>query len=119
MAGRKAAPAPAPTEILEEAYEIIRGDRARFYGDPRVNVQAIAEGWQAYLRAKLSYLGLGIEGDFIDSHDVCEMMIVLKTMRGAKGYHRDSTLDAAGYAAIDEIVSDDEAYDLFREEVLS
>lgn len=83
--------------ILEEAESLVGGDRLKFYGPPAVNFKRIAGMWSAYL---------GIE---VNELDVCCMMIALKVARIRTGgsYHRDSAVDAAGYARLLEILNDD------------
>lgn len=76
--------------ILEEADNLINGDRAADYGDVSDNFERIAKLWGAY------------RGQFFDRHDVAQMMILVKVARQASGYHRDSNVDIAGYAALDE-----------------
>lgn len=93
-------------DILKEAHGIIRGPRRHFYGDPRTNFQGIADMWNAYMQGK------GIDAGFT-GYDVAQLMILLKVARGARGYHRDSAVDTAGYAALAEVLCDDDAYEAF------
>lgn len=95
------------TDVLREAHGIIRGPRRNHYGDPRQNFQAIADMWNAYLRGK------GVDGDPITGYDVAQLMVLLKVARGARGYHRDSAVDTAGYAALTEVLCDDDSYEAF------
>lgn len=80
------------TDILQEASELINGDRAQDYGDVTENFQRIAQLWSAY------------KDEFFYPHDVSMMMILVKVARQSEGYHRDSAVDIAGYAALDEKV---------------
>ena len=80
--------------ILEEAQRLIHGDRAKDYGDVTENFTRIADMWGAYLG----------QSDMLTPHDVAQMMILVKVARQAGGYHRDSNVDIAGYAALDEQV---------------
>lgn len=80
------------TTILEEAQEIIYGDREKTYGRPERNLTAIAEMWNAYLANS--------NGSAITAHDVCMMMMLLKIARQANAYKRDNLVDACGYAAL-------------------
>jgi hypothetical protein len=89
---------PADKLISEIATEIVLGDRAKDYGHPKVNIQKIADGWTAYL------------GIPVTPHDVCQLMVILKAMRSRHGYHRDTTVDIAGYAQVDSVVSDDDEF---------
>ena len=78
--------------ILEEAQRLIRGDREQEYGDVSVSFERIAKMWSAYL------------GTDVNETDVASMMIMLKTSRTRNGYHRDSFVDIAGYAALAGVV---------------
>ena len=83
--------------ILEEAQRLIRGDRDQEYGDVSVSFERIANMWTAYL------------GTDVNEADVASMMILLKTSRTRNGYHRDSFVDIAGYAALAGVVVGGEA----------
>lgn len=101
---------PSKPTVTEEANGIIRGERAKFYGPPWDNIGAIANGWDAYLKAK---------GDKpLTAFDVCNLMVILKCMRGAQGYHRDSVVDTIGYAALMEVLEDPEAREAFARDIL-
>ena len=77
-------PTPA-AKLLQEAAAIVSGDRREQHGDPERTFGKIAEYWSLYL------------GREITPVQVCQMMVLLKTARGAK---HDDLLDAAGYAAL-------------------
>lgn len=80
--------------ILEEAEEIINGERAKAYGHPTPNHRAIASLWQAYLNNRET---LGIDGD-LTPEDAALMMVLLKVARlQFLPDHRDSLVDIAGY----------------------
>jgi hypothetical protein len=85
--------------VLDEAKEIIYGDREKTYGHPSKNLWAIAIMWQAYLSSRaevVSELGL-------TPQDVSVMMVLLKCARLANDpTHRDSIVDICGYAALIE-----------------
>lgn len=87
---------PEESDVLTEAHGLIRGDRLRFYGPPTENFERIAGMWSAYL---------GVD---VSANDVCCMMIALKIARIRSGgaYHRDSAVDAAGYAALLEVLNE-------------
>lgn len=89
--------APGDKDILTEAHGLVRGERLKFYGPPTENFERIAGMWSSYL---------GVE---VTSNDVCCMMILLKVARIRTGslYHRDSAVDAAGYAALLEILNEE------------
>lgn len=84
--------------ILDEAQDIIWGDREKTYGEPDVNLRRIAEMWNAYLHAK----SLGTEGVRISAEDVCWMMMMLKAARQMNAPKRDNLVDAAGYIGLIE-----------------
>ncbi len=80
--------------ILEQAHEIIYGDREATYGDPGKNLRTIEKLWSTYIEAR--------EG-VINAEDVANMMILLKVARLANTpMHRDSLVDICGYAALEE-----------------
>lgn len=76
------------TRVLEEANELINGQRQEDYGTPRENFGVIAEMWEAYL------------GTDIEPRDVANMMALLKIARLRLSNHRDSAVDGAGYLAL-------------------
>ena len=76
------------TTILKEAMEAIDGSRDVQYGSPEDNFARIAEFWTHYL------------GVAVDTHDVANMMILLKIARSMHDPRvRDNWVDIAGYAA--------------------
>jgi len=75
-------------DILEEARDLIRGDRASSYGDAKASFERIAALWTTYK---------GVE---ITARDVASMMILLKVSRGVTSAKRDNWLDIIGYAAL-------------------
>lgn len=79
---------PQRAQILNEAAELIVGDRNKAYGDPEENHQQIADYWTTYL------------GYPIKAYDVANMMALLKMARSRTSYKRDTYVDLAGYAAI-------------------
>lgn len=78
----------ARRDLLDEAADLVDGDRNNQYGDPRQDFQRTAAMWAAYL------------GVPIEPHDVAAMMSLLKLSRihWSPG-KRDSWVDLAGYAA--------------------
>lgn len=91
-------PAQERETILEEAERLVGGARRQHYGPPNENFERIAGAWSAYLGINVTPL------------DVCCLMIMLKVARIRTGgsYHRDSAVDAAGYARLLEILSEGE-----------
>lgn len=89
--------AVAPKSILDEAKDIIYGDREKTYGAPDKNLVAIAGYWANHLNTRF-----GVYHD-ISPEDVCIMMVLLKAARlGNDITHRDSQVDAVGYLALME-----------------
>lgn len=71
--------------IVEEAYNLVHGERQDDYGDMHESFRRIAGLWSAYL------------GIHVDQFDVAKMMILLKVSRAKVGNHRDSYVDIVGY----------------------
>lgn len=71
--------------ILQEAIELVNGDRRDEYGDMAESFKRIGAFWSAYL------------GVNIDALDVAKMMILLKVSRTKHNNHRDSYVDIVGY----------------------
>ena len=87
----------AKKSILDEAKDIIYGDREKTYGAPAKNLVAIAGYWANHLNTRF-----GVYHD-ISPEDVCIMMVLLKAARlGNDITHRDSQVDAVGYLALME-----------------
>lgn len=84
-------------EILNEAGDIIVGDRQKEYGPPSVNFQRIADIWNV----------LFPEREWTPA-DVALAMIGLKLGRTPEGYKRDTAVDLAGYAALYAELSEDD-----------
>lgn len=84
--------------ILEEAQRLIHGQRNKDYGHPRENIGHTAAMWSAYL---------GVE---VTPMDVCHMMQQLKQsrMKTTGQYHRDSNVDIAGYAGVEERIYEEQ-----------
>lgn len=84
--------------VLDEAKEIIYGDREKTYGHPAKNLSNIAIMWSVYLASR-SASGK----EWLTPQDVAVMMILLKSARlGNDPTHRDSVVDICGYAALIE-----------------
>lgn len=80
--------------ILEQAAAIVDADREKTYGKPEKNLRAIAEFWEAWLRAR----GKLAPDAFLTVEDVACMMAGLKLARLANDpKHVDSAVDACGY----------------------
>jgi hypothetical protein len=87
----------APQSALQEAHQVIWGDREKTYGDPGKNLRVIASYWTTHLKATKFMPGSLTEAD------VCGMMILLKQARLANTpNHRDSLVDIAGYVGLQD-----------------
>ena len=92
----------APSSILEEAKEIIYGDREKTYGHPSVNLDNISKLWTVYLDAKFDACKIELNAE-----DVATMMVLLKIARLInQPDHRDSLVDAVGYLALIERIQE-------------
>lgn len=91
---------PTPKSVLDQARDIIYGDREKTYGRPQVNLQSIADFWTVYLQRRAVVTGVN---DTVTINDVCQMMVLLKTARLLNDpTHLDSLIDQAGYVALQE-----------------
>ena len=71
--------------ILQEAEEIINGERARLYGSVTENFSRIAAGWTEII------------GKEVTAEQVGLCMVWLKIARQVNMQHRDNLVDGAGY----------------------
>lgn len=76
--------------ILQEAEEIVNGDRVKSYGDAKQSFNNIAAGWSV------------IAGKEITGHQVALMMAWLKIVRENNSHQRDNLVDLSGYAFLAE-----------------
>jgi len=83
--------------ILEEAAEHVEGRRQQDYGPPAENFYRVAQLWTAYLAGR-GLIDLD-RTDGIMPTDYAWMMALVKIARLEHGYHHDSVVDLAGYAA--------------------
>lgn len=72
--------------ILEEASEVVSGERAVEYGDATTSFNNIAKGWSV------------IVGKEITGRQVALMMAWLKIVRENNNHKRDNLVDCAAYA---------------------
>jgi hypothetical protein len=85
----------AAKSVLEQAHEVIYGEREQIYGAPDKNLKVIASYWSTHLTAKL---GIPVA---VTVDDVSVMMMQLKIARLANSpKHEDSLVDICGYAAL-------------------
>ena len=82
--------------VIDEANEIIYGDREATYGHPSKNLTHIAQQWRLYLAQKYS---VQVE---LHAEDVCWMMADLKKVRQMNAKKRDNVVDAVGYLGLVE-----------------
>lgn len=83
--------------VLQEAHQVIWGDREKTYGDPGKNLRTIASYWTTHLKATKFMPGS------LTEDDICGMMILLKQARLANNpNHRDSLVDIAGYVGLQD-----------------
>lgn len=86
--------------VLDEAKELINGERQNRYGNPENNFSVIAGLW-----------GVSLER-YITAHDVAIMMCLLKIGRILTGNReRDSYVDLCGYAALAADFAEKEEHD--------
>ena len=79
------------TNILQEAIDLVGGDRAATYGNMFENHQNIAKLWDGYLHNIKT----------VSPEDVANMMELLKIARRKTGaFNDDDYIDGAGYAAV-------------------
>ncbi|HEC65468.1 MAG TPA: hypothetical protein ENI23_09245 [bacterium] len=95
---------PGPLNILEEANDIVHGDRNEAYGHPKDNHNTTAIFFSHFLQRKY---GVGTT-PLLDAEDVCFFNILQKISRSAESYRRDNLVDIAGYAANVEMIKDQE-----------
>jgi aminoglycoside phosphotransferase (APT) family kinase protein len=83
------------SEILNEAINLINGDRNAHYGDPLEDFQTIGTFWTTYLTRTMEARGV-LD---IRPHDVAVLMDLLKIARISwTPEKRDHWADLAGYA---------------------
>lgn len=80
-------------ELLEEAANLIDGDRNVTYGSPTQNFQNIADLWN------IQFAHLLADGQKFTGINVAEAMIQVKLARNIAQKKRDTMVDIAGYAA--------------------
>jgi len=83
--------------ILEEAAEHVEGRRQLDYGPPSENFYRVAQLWTAYLDGR-GLIDLN-KTDGVTPTDYALMQALVKIARLEHGYHHDSVVDLAGYAA--------------------
>lgn len=82
--------------MIDEAKQLVDGQRQEDYGNINDSFLCIAGLWSAYT------------GIHIDKYDVAKMMMLLKISRARNGNHRDSYIDIVGYVeCIDKLLAQD------------
>lgn len=85
------------TVLLDEANDLINGDRQQEYGPPEENFRRIAAGWSVILSRD------------VDMFEVALCMAWLKVARLVESpRHRDSYIDGAAYIALAGELADKE-----------
>ena len=82
--------------IIDQARDIIEGDREKTYGEPGRNLRRIADQWSCYLSQKYE------SAVMLSEEDVCWMMVLLKMSRQINAHKEDNLVDAIGYIALIE-----------------
>lgn len=91
--------------VIQEAQDIIHGDREQTYGHPAKNLEKIATQWTLYMRQKYNQQVL------LSAEDVCWMMSILKMVRQMNADKRDNLIDAIGYVGLIERINENLASD--------
>lgn len=82
--------------LLNEAADLVDGDRNNQYGDPVEDFSRTAQYWTTYLSSRMN----NCDWLHLDAHDVAVMMSLLKISRLSwSPDKRDHWVDLAGYAA--------------------
>ena len=90
--------------VIDEALDLIDGDRARQYGSASKNMAHIAERWN-------QLLGLDQQLTIrpIQPWQVCAMLMDLKMARLCQSYKHDTAVDLIGYACLmADIIGDED-----------
>ena len=85
-------------KVLEEAMEIINGERQDVYGSPEDSFALISDYWTTYVRSRSPEVANA--GFCLFADDVAIMMTLFKIAREANQHKRDNIVDAAGYLGI-------------------
>ena len=81
--------------VLQEAQELVMGNRQADYGHPRANYESIASLFNGYLRPA------GVLTKDMSPDDAAMLMLLMKVGRYATGSRkRDTIVDLAGYAEV-------------------
>ena len=83
-------------QVLQKAFKLVHGPRAKKYGPPLTNHQRIAAGFSVIFDQEVT------------PSQVVKALIWLKIARLVNANDDDSWVDIAGYAAIGSEIADDE-----------
>ena len=83
---------------LQQAIDIINGERQDVYGSPEDSFSLISDYWTTYLRSRSPEIANA--GFCLFAEDVAMMMVLFKIAREANQHKRDNIIDAAGYLGI-------------------
>ena len=83
-------------QVLQKAFKLVHGPRAKKYGPPLTNHQRIAAGFSVIFDQEVT------------PSQVVKALIWLKIARLVNENDDDSWIDIAGYAAISSEIADDE-----------
>lgn len=86
--------------VLQEAQEIIHGERNESYGEPADNHSTTAHLFKVWYRRKY---GVDV---FFDADDVCWFNVFQKISREANCSRRDNLVDIAGYVGNIEMMQE-------------
>lgn len=84
-------------KILEDAADLITGDRAEAYGPAELDFACVALMMRGWLSARYKD-----KYPLLDSEDVAAMMVFMKMRRQAHEPNRENLVDAIGYLALME-----------------
>ena len=85
------------TNVLKIAEQLLNGDRAKAYGDPIDNFDAIAKVANVLLKRK------GIK---LDREAVAMVLVALKVAREGHKHSDDNVVDAVAYLQLLEVVAE-------------
>ena len=87
-------------KVLEEAMDIVNGERQDVYGGPEDSFALIGKYWGTFLQSR-GFRGRNGETELeIAPQSVAMMMTLFKIAREANHHKLDNIVDAAGYLGI-------------------
>jgi hypothetical protein len=87
--------------VLDEAKDLVFGDRQRSYSHPKRDYAKTAKMWTGVLLEKLK------PGEEITPMDAVLMMVCLKISRETYRHKHDNLVDMAGYTVCAERIAED------------